>query len=279
MQAFVNGDFLPLDQARVSVLDRGFLFADGVYEVVPIYAGQPFRLARHLDRLQRSLDGIRLDNPFTPRQWTELCGELVERNGGGDLALYLQVTRGASATRDHRFPESVAPTVVGFCQPLSAVSRNDLEAGIAAVTLPDDRWAECWIKSVALLPNVLAKDDAGRQGGSEAILIRDGLVVEGASSNVFVVSGGNAVTPPLAPGILPGITREVLLELARDRQLPIEEAEVTVERLRGADEIWITSSTREVISVTRLDGKPVGAGKPGALWARVYEALQAVKLA
>ncbi len=277
MQAFVNGAFLPLEQASVSVLDRGFLFADGVYEVVPVYAGQPFLLARHLDRLQRSLDGIRLENPFTLPQWTSLCGELIERSGSGDLTLYLQVTRGSAPQREHRFAEPASPTVVGFCQPPNPMSRDDLERGIAAVVLPDNRWAQCWIKSIALLPNVLAKDDAILRGGSEASLVRDGLVVEGASSNVFAVFGERAFTPPLAPEILPGITREVLLELARDRQLMIEEADITVERLRRADEIWVSSSTRDVIPVTRLDGELVGNGRPGPLWARAREALQAVR--
>lgn len=279
MHAYVNGTFLPLERATVSVLDRGFLFADGIYEVVPVYAGQPFRLIPHLARLQRSLDGIRLANPLTQAAWAGLCNELIERSGGGDLSLYLQVTRGACERRDHHFPESPSPTVVGFCQSRKAPPADVLENGIAVVTLPDSRWAQCWIKSVALLPNVLAKDDALNRGGAEAILIRDGRVVEGASSNVYVVSEGHAYTPPLGRDVLSGITREVLLELAGNGDLPLTEAPVTVEMLRRADEVWISSSTRDVLAVTRLDGEPVGDGRPGSLWAHAYDALQGAKLA
>lgn len=272
--AYVDGELLPLEQARVPVTDRGLLFGDAVYEVVPVYAGRPYLLEAHLARLARSLDGIRLTNPHSDAEWTTLLTALVERNGGGDLMLYLQVTRGAYPRRDHRMPETARPTVIAFCQPLPAPDPATFERGVAAITRPDPRWARCDIKSTALLANVLVADEAHAADANEAILIRDGQVIEGASSNVFVVRDSVLATPPLSRNLLAGITRDTVLHLARANDIPCTEAVIAPAELAAADEIWLTSSTREIYPVTRLDGAPVGDGRPGPLWARMRALLQ-----
>lgn len=275
--AFVNGDFVALDEARVSVLDRGLLFSDSVYEVIPFYAGRGFQLEAHLQRLERSLELLRITNPYDRPRWRALIGELVEANDGGDLSLYLQVTRGAPPQRDHRIPEGIEPTVIGFCQPRKAIDPQVLEGGIAAITREDTRWDYCTIKSTSLLANVLAADAARAEGANEALLVRDGAVLEGTSSNVFAVVDGQLVTPALRDTILPGITRAFVLELAAREAIAHAEIEtLTPDALRGASEVWITSSVREIFPVTRLDGVPVGDGKPGPLWTRMRERLQAV---
>lgn len=272
--AHVDGAFMPLRDARVSVLDRGFLQADGVYEVIPVYGGQPFALREHLARLARSLHELRLPDPHDEAGWRKLCTELIERNGGGDLALYLQVTRGAPAQRAHAFPEQTRPTVVGFCQPLPAPGEGALRDGVAAVTRPDIRWTRCDIKAIALLPNVLASQYAKEQRCNEAILHRDGRITEGASSNVFAVLGTSVVTPSKGPEILPGITRDVLIAELRAGKISVQERRLTLTELRSAEEIWLTSSAREVLPVTRLDGERVGGGRPGPVWKKAYAMFQ-----
>lgn len=272
--AYVNGDYLPLEQARVSVLDRGLLFADAVYEVIPVYAGQPFLLDAHLRRLQHSLDGIRLCNPHSPGDWRSILAELIERNGGGDIAIYLQVTRGVGARREHPLPEHPEPTVIAFCQTRSAPDPTMFTRGITAVTMADERWRRCEIKSTALLPNILAADTAATAGAAEAILFRDNEVTEGASSNVFIVRAGVLTTPALAPTILPGITRAEVLRLALENGVETTECTVDSAALASADEIWLTSSTREIYPVTTLDDTPVGDGRPGPLWAHLRALLQ-----
>lgn len=272
--AYLNGEFLPLQQARVPVLDRGFLFADSVYEVIPVYAGQPFLLSAHLQRLAHSLTGIRLANPHSPSAWERLIGELIQRNGGGDIAVYLQVTRGAQPRREHPLPANPEPTIVAFCQARTPPDPRLLTHGIAAITRTDDRWQRCEIKSTALLPNILAADDAARAEAAEAILLRDGAVTEGASSNVFVVHGQRLATPALAPTVLPGITRAAVLRLARDHAIDVVETMLEHPDLISAEEIWLTSSTREIYPVTRLNGKPVGGGRPGPMWAKVRDLLR-----
>lgn len=273
--AYVNGEYLPLDEARVPVTDRGLLFGDAVYEVVPVYAGRPYLLEAHLERLERSLAGIRLANPHSRAEWRALLTDLIGRGGGGDLMLYLQVTRGAYPQRDHRLPAEPAPTVVAFCQPRAEPDPATFERGVAAITRPDPRWARCEIKSTALLANVLVADEAHAAGANEAILIRDGRVTEGASSNVFAVLDGTVTTPPQSPAILPGITRDTVLRLARTHEVPCAEAEIPADTLASAGEIWLTSSTREIYPVTRLDEAPVGDGRPGPLWTRLRRLLQA----
>jgi len=274
--AYVNGRFLPLEDATVSVLDRGLLFADSVYEVIPVYAGRAFCLARHLERLQHSLDGLRIPNPHDAATWTDRINALIEANGSGDLSVYLQVTRGAPPRRDHRLPADPEPTVIAFCQSRSAPDASIASHGIDAVIQDDTRWRYCAIKSTSLLANVLAADAARNAGASEAILVRDGTVLEGTSSNVFAVIDGRLVTPALRDAILPGITRKLILELAARHALDHDEVQtLTPDALRAADEVWITSSTREMYPVTRLDGAPVGDGRPGPVWTRVQRWLQA----
>ncbi len=275
--AYVNGAFVPLAEARVSVLDRGFLFADGVYEVIPAYGSKPFALREHLARLARSLRELQIANPHSDAEWAELAAKLMEQNGGGDCMIYFQITRGAPSSRSHAFPLNTPPTVVGLCNALPVPGETALREGVGAVTRPDIRWGRCDIKSVALLPNILASQAAGEQACNEAILHRDGRVTEGASSNVFAVLGTSVVTPSKGPEILSGITRDVLLEALRAAKVPVQERRLTLNELRSADEIWLTSSTREVLPVTKLDGDPVGGRKPGALWKKAYALFQDCK--
>lgn len=282
--AYVNGEFLPLAQARVPVLDRGFLFADGVYEVIPVYDGKPFTLAEHLQRLERSLSEIRIANPHTREQWTALVQRLIRENipagtPGGRLPsqlVYLQVTRGASSGRGHAFPENIKPTVVGLCNAMPSHGADSLRDGVSAITQPDIRWGRCDIKSIALLPNILATQAAREQNCNETIFHRDGRVTEGASSNVFALIGGIVTTTPRSEEILAGITR-IVLDLLRAASVKTQERSMTLEELRGAPEIWITSATREVLPVTLLDGKPVGDGKPGPLWQQAHTLFQDFK--
>ena len=268
---YLNGAFLPVEQACVSVMDRGFLFGDGVYEVIPAYGGRLFRLPHHLQRLQNSLDGIRLVNPRSDAQWHSILGELLERNrewagDHNDQSVYLQVTRGSAPKRDHSFPERVTPTVFAMSNPIAPPDPLIETQGVAAVTLDDIRWQMCNIKAITLLPNVLLRQQATEQSSAEAILVKDGLVIEGSASNVFVIKDGVIQTPPNGPLMLPGITRDLVLELAAQHGVPCRESDVREAALRGADEIWITSSTREIVPVTRLDAHPVGDGLPGPLW-------------
>ncbi|RME34437.1 MAG: D-amino acid aminotransferase [Gammaproteobacteria bacterium] len=270
---WLNDRFLPAEQARVSVLDRGFLFGDGVYEVIPVYGGRPFRLQRHLRRLERSLAAVGIDNPATRDQWTARIDELVERNGGGDQGVYLQVTRGV-APRQHVPEGELEPTVLLMSNPLPP--RSGI-ARVSAVTLPDDRWGHCDIKSIALLASVLLRIRARGEGAGEAILLRDGELTEGAASNVFTVLDGVVVTPPVSPRLLPGITREVLLELLRKAGIEAEERPVSEQELRNAREIWLTSSTQEITAVTMLDGREIGDGRPGPTCRRADELYQEYK--
>ena len=274
---YLNGVFLPIDQACVPVLDRGFLFGDGVYEVIPVYGGNLFRLEQHLQRLDHSLAGVRIGNPLSRTLWRDTLDELVERNGGGDQSIYFQVTRGAAPKRDHAFPANVLPTVFMMSTPLAPLPADLAQNGIAAITLPDIRWQMCDIKAITLLPNVLLRQEALDKGAAEAILLRDGLAVEGAASNLFIVKDGAIITPPKGPQLLPGITRDLILELAAAHQVSHREAVITEAELRAADEIWLTSSTREILPVTRLDGQAVSGGKPGPVWARMIGLYQDYK--
>jgi D-alanine transaminase len=266
---YLNGEFLPAAEARVSVFDRGFLFGDGVYEVIPVYGGRLFRLDEHLRRLAQSLAAIRLPDPLPAARWAELLREVVERNGGGDQGLYLQVTRGASLKREHAFPTGAAPTIFAMSQPLAPVPEALLRDGVPAITVSDIRWSRCDIKAITLLPNVLMSQQAIDAGAAEAIVVRDDTVLEGASSNIFAVKAGTVITPPTGCLLLPGITRDLVLELCARNGIPVVERALPLAELRAADEIWITSSPREVLPVTRLDGAPVRTGRPGPLAARL----------
>jgi D-alanine transaminase len=270
---YLNGELLPLADARISPLDRGFLFADGAYEVVPVHRGRPFRLGAHLGRLDDSLAAIRLANPHDTQAWAAILGRVAEAAGGREMLVYLQVTRGAEAGRNHLFPKSPSPTVFAFASEYPAPSAATLEQGLRAVTLEDIRWARCDIKSVALLGNVLLRDEAASRGADEALLIRDGLLTEGSSSTVFLCVGGTLVTPPNDHRILPGTSRDAVLELAQG-WLPSEICDVEARVLKNADEVWIASAGRGVLPVTNIDGAPVGEGQPGPLWTEMYHRLQ-----
>jgi D-alanine transaminase len=271
--AYFKGDFMPLAAVRVSPLDRGYLLGDGVYEVVPVYGGKLFCIDAHLDRLERSLSAIAVENPMSRSAWVKMLETLIARNGGGEQSLYFQVTRG-EAPRDHAFPEGIRPVVFAMSKPGHG---RDAPEPIPAVTTADNRWGRCDIKSIALLPNVLLRQVAVSAGASEAILLRDGVVTEGAASNVFVVSDGLLRTPPKGPKILAGITRDVTLELAVGAGIPCEEGDVSEAGLRSADEIWVTSSTMEITPVASLDGRPVAGGAPGPVWRKVFERFRAFK--
>lgn len=271
--AYLNGNFLPLEDAHISVLDRGFIFGDGVYEVIPVYAGKMFRLQEHLQRLERSLVGIELSNPLSREQWQDLLETLIEKNGGGDQSIYLQVTRGV-APRNHNFPAEIKHTVFMMSQPF-----KDPEPllGVKAITRADNRWQRCDIKAISLLSNVLLRQQAVEVGAVESILIREGYVTEGAASNVFIVKQGVVITPPEGAFILTGVTRDLILEVLQQANIPCQVENISEAQLRQADEIWVTSSTREIVPIIRLDDQPVGDGKRGAQWQVTWDLFQAYK--
>jgi len=273
---YLNGEFMPLEDAKISVLDRGFIFGDGVYEVIPVYSRHPFRLAEHLARLQASLDAIRLPNPLDGAKWAELVGKIIAGNPWEDQGVYLQITRGV-AKRDHAFPKGLKPTVFLMASELVTPSADLMKSGAKAIVLPDFRWLRCDIKSTSLLGNCLLRTLAADEGCAEAILVRDGELTEASASNVFVVKNGTVLAPPKSRLILPGITYDVVLEILRGNAIPHEVRPVKEGELRSADEIWVTSSSREVLPITTLDDKPVGSGKPGPVCAKVYALYQQYK--
>jgi D-alanine transaminase len=273
---YLNGEFMPIEEARIPVLDRGFIFGDGVYEIIPVYSRRPFRLAEHLRRLQHSLDAIRLPNPHDDATWTRLLHRLVELNRVDDQSLYMHITRGP-AKRDHAFPKTITPTVFLMSNQLTTPPAEQVRSGVGAITATDNRWMRCDIKAIALLPNVLLRQEAIDAGCVEAILLRDGFMTEGAASNIFVVRDGVLLAPPKNHLMLPGITYDVVLELAQAGRMPCEVREILETELRLADEIWLTSSTREVLAITRLNDVPVGNGKPGPMFSRMYAAYQDYK--
>lgn len=275
--AYLNGSFLPLDEARVSVMDRGFLFGDGVYEVIPVYSRRPFRIDEHLARLQQSLDGIRLTNPHTAEEWKSLIGRIVSDTEVDDQSVYLQVTRGPMAVRNHAFPKTITPTVFIMTEALVTPPPELRATGVAAVSAADIRWLRCDLKTTSLLANCLLRQLAVDAGCAETILLRDGFLSEGAASNVFVVKNGRLLAPPKNHLMLPGITYDVVLELAAAHGLPCEVRDVLEAEVRDADELWMTSSTREVLAIVALDGRPVGDGKPGPVVARMYDWYQHFK--
>jgi D-alanine transaminase len=269
---YLNGHYLPLAEARVSPLDRAFLFGDAVYEVLPIYASRPFRLREHLDRLNRSLAGIRMSAPLSHADWAGLCEELISRNSARDAYLYLQVTRGAELGRNHAWPEDLKPTLFAYVTALEPLSPSILEQGVSAVTATDTRWARRDIKSTALLANILLKKFSADAGAFETIMLENGELTEGSSTTVHVVTDGVVRTPPNGHHILPGTTRDVVAELAVRLSVRCESSRVSEAMLRAADEIWLAFATRGVLPVTALDGAPVGTGKPGPLFKRMSAA-------
>jgi len=274
--AHFNGKLLPIDQISISPLDRGFIFGDGVYEVIPVYNGVPLRAREHFERLQRSMDEIQLANPHTVDEWMKLTGELL-RHHPGDQAVYIQVTRGAPQKRDHVIPKGLTPTVFMMSNPMATPSREAVENGVACVTSRDFRWEKCHVKSTSLLGNVLARQISVAAGATETILFRDGFLTEASSSNVFIVKNGVVLAPPRDNLILMGITYDLVQSLAREGSVRLEVRQVTEAEVRSADEIWLSSSTKEVLGVTTLDGKPVGGGKPGPVFRRMHALYQEYK--
>jgi D-alanine transaminase len=271
---YLNGAYLPLEQANVSVLDRGFLFGDGVYEVIPCYFGHLFHLTAHLDRLTASLAGIRMANPYSEQQWLDIFTPLIDNSK--NQYIYLQITRGTAPKRDHAFPDNVPPTVFVMCSDI--VPFAGLETGVKAITLDDSRWQFCNIKAITLLANLLHRQTAVDQDCAEAILVnQDGFVTEGAASNVFAVVDGILITPPKSNRILAGITRDVILEQAAKHNIPHREDNISLTQLKTATEIWVTSSTREIIPIVELDSQPVGDSKVGVVWHTMNDIFQAYK--
>ena len=275
---FLNGEFLPIDQARVPVLDRGFIFGDGIYEVVPAYGGRLFRWPQHLARLRRNLGKIRIDNPLDDAGWTRLVEELIRRHPWTDQFIYLQVTRGV-ARRDHAFPKDATPTVFAMASELQPVPTAQREHGIAAITLPDERWLHCDIKSISLLGNVLARQAAVDAQAVECAMFRDGFLTEGSSSNVWMVRHGTLFGPPRDHLILEGIRVGLMDELCASSGVPMQTRPILREEVLAADELLVSSATKEIVPVTRLDGQPVGKGVPGPVYQRLFEAYQAAKRA
>jgi len=274
---YLNGVYLPLDEARISPLDRGFLYSDGVYEVMPVYAGRPFRFGAHTQRLTRSLGEIRMEDPHTREEWHDIISRLIAPNGAVDQYVYWQVTRGAERGRNHAPLPDVPRTVFAFSAPFPRASAAAIESGVACITAQDTRWSRCDIKSVSLLANVLLRQLAVDASASETILLRDGELTEASSSAVHVVINGEIRTPPHSRKILPGTTRGVIEELAERVGIVHRAVRVTESELRGAEEIWLTAAVREMSSVTTLDGRAVGTGKPGSNYRRIRDELERYK--
>jgi len=273
---FLNGKFLPIEQAMVPVLDRGFTFGNGVYEQTPVYSRAPFRMDDHLARLERSLGAVRIKNPYTREKWREIILQLVAQQPWDDQAVYFQVTRGV-AKRDHAFPAGAEPTVFVMCNPLVNPPRELVERGGSAVSAVDNRWLRCDIKSISLIGNCLLRQVSADAGAQETILFRDGKLTEASASNVFLVKRGVLASPPKSNLILPGITYDVVTEIAQAGKIPLEFRDITEAEVRNADEVWVTSSSKEILAIVTLDGKPVGDGRPGPLFKRAYALYQEFK--
>lgn len=270
---WLNGEIVPLAGASVSVEDRGFQFADGVYEVVRLYGGKPFTLDEHLDRLDRSAGGISLDVPLSRQTLRTEILRLVAQSGVADGMVYLQLTRGA-APRNHLFPKAAASTLLFYARALEPLPPAGRAPAVRLISYPDDRWRRCWIKSVALLPNVLAKNAALAAGADEAAFVDNAVVSECSASNLLAVIGGRLVTHPVGPKVLPGVTRAVLLEIAREQGVRVEERPLLVEEAKNADELFITSTTRELSPVSHWDGQSVRGHAAGEITTRLHAALK-----
>lgn len=281
MSVYLNGEFLPRAEAKVSVFDRGFVLGDGVYELVPVYSGKPFRLDAHLHRLQLSLDAIRVANPLGVAAWHECILRLIALQDFADQSVYIQVTRGTPVEgqplRDHAFPQGTPPTVFMFAQPLVTATAGQKAAGVCAISAVDNRWLRCNIKAISLLPNLLLRQLAVDVACAETVMLRDGYLTEGAASNIFVVKEGVLRVPPPSNLMLTGITYDVVLELAVRHGIPHEVRPIAEAEVRSADELWMTSSTKEIMAIVKLDGVPVGAGVPGPLAVRMDALYQAFK--
>jgi D-alanine transaminase len=276
MTVFLNGKFLPLEEAHVSVLDRGFIFGDGVYELVPVYSRVPFRLDEHLARLERSLGEAKIRNPHSRAQWRAHIYQLIDAQPFADQGIYFQVTRGV-AKRDHAFPKNVEPTVFMMSNPLVNPPPEQVEKGVAAVSAQDNRWLRCDIKSISLLGNCMLRQLSAQAGANETILFRDAKLTEASASNVFIVKRGVILAPPKSNLILPGITYDVVTELAQANSIALEFKDITEAEVRAADELWVTSSSKEVLAIVELDGARIGDGRPGPVFRRMYQLYQEFK--
>ena len=270
---YLNGEFKPLAEASINVLDRGFTFGDGVYEVIPIFSRTIFRFEEHMQRLESSLNAIYMDNPYSKEDWSSIFQKLIDSVDLPEQSIYLQITRGVSE-RDHDISLADKPTIFAICRP---TVKKDLSAGINAITHEDIRWQYCDIKATTLLPSVLLRHKAKMQGAREAILTRDGYIKEGAASNVFICKNDEIFTPPKDNYVLPGITRDLVIEILSNNNIAYAETTIKEEKILDADEIWITSSTWEIVPVIKLNNKPVGSGKPGSLWHKVNQLYQKFK--
>ena len=279
---YLNGRYLPLEEATISVMDRGFLFGDGVYEVIPVFANKLLRFDEHLTRLQNSLNRISLSNPFDNHAWQTIFSNLLEKNSGEDRAIYLQLSRGVYDRRDLSTLVDAAtqcsPTVFVMVLQVKQPDIEVLSAGISAITVDDFRWHACDIKSTSLIANVMLKQQASDVNVDDAILIRKGVVTEGTASNVFLVKQGVLITPPVDGQLLPGITRDLVIEIAEKNAIVVEQREIKEAELVSADEIWMTSSTREIAPVINLNGQTVGSGVAGDTWKRMVGLYQQYKL-
>jgi D-alanine transaminase len=267
---YLNGQFLPIEEAKISPLDRGFIFGDGIYEVIPFYAGRGLRMREHLMRLQRSLNELDIANPYPIAQWESSITTLIEKNGGGNVGVYIQVTRGV-AKRDFPPPTGLTQTVFMMVNPLATPKPEIYVNGISCVSLDDNRWLKCHIKSVALIGAVMLKHESNQAGADEAVLFRDGYLTESSASNIAAVKNGVILCPPMDNLILPGITYELMIELARKNNMPLEIRRVARWQVKKADELWIMSSTKEVVPIVRLDDKPIGTGQPGPIFKKMYQ--------
>ncbi len=274
---YLNGSYMPISKASVSVLDRGFLFGDGVYEVIPVFGSKLLRVDGHLQRLATSLERISLDNPFSEAEWKQKFDQLLDCNPGDDRAIYLQITRGVYPIRDLKIQPGIEPTVFMMTLNVEPVDLDVLEKGIETVTIEDFRWSACDIKSTSLVANVMLRQQATQYGVVDAVLIKQGMVTEGTASNIFIVKNDTLITPPTSKHLLPGITRDLVLELANDNEISTEVREIAATELRDADEVWLTSSTREIAPVVRLNDKVVGSGKAGPLWHKMINIYQEYK--
>lgn len=273
-KVWIDGEIVPADRARISPLDRGFLFGDAVYEAMPVCGGRVVGEAEHLARLDRSLTAIGIRNPEDESGWQRLLADLIEANGGGDMLLYLQVSRGADQGRDHRFPAGVEPTVIAMAMHWQPPTESEYPAGIHAALAPDHRWARCDIKSTSLLANVLARQHAAEHGAAEAILHRDGWVTEGAASTIAIASGGTLLAPPPDPSVLPSVTLQLVWAIAEADDIPRARRRFTVEEMLEADEVILLASSRELVPVGRVDDSTIGDGTPGPLWRRLFRRYQ-----
>ncbi len=273
---YLNNSFLPLDEAKVSVLDRGFIFGDAIYEVIPVFCGKLFRFEEHLTRLNNSLTSVKIKNPYSSEKWLAVLQELIVKNNSGTLSIYLQITRGV-APRNHTYPDDLTPTVFIMASPLATLNKDILENGVSIVTMDDIRWQYCQIKTTALIANILLRQQAYEKNAVEALLIKDGFVTEGAASNVFIVKDNIIHTPPKTNSVLPGITRDLVVELAAELELDIRQEPIPQSLLDSADEVWLTSSMKDILPVTKLDNKKIGTGKPGPIWNKLHLAFNEYK--